>query len=187
MDVAPGISANIPSDFTKPSSRYKSRAWLALAGLIGFIVIYLGLAIWLAWTCYRLITAALSNPNVGSWFIGLGAGFLSVFLFKALIFVQRSQPSDDIELKAADQPELFAFIYGLADEIKAPRRYRVYLSPRVNAGVFYDLSLLNFIIPSRKNLEIGLGLVNILNVGEFKAVLAHEPSVVRRPSRFWVP
>jgi Zn-dependent protease with chaperone function len=33
---------------------------------------------------------------------------------------------------------------------------------------------LNFIIPSGKNLEIGLGLVNILNVGELKAVLAHE-------------
>jgi hypothetical protein len=41
MDVAPGITANIPSDFTKPSSRYKSRAWIALVGLIGFITIYL--------------------------------------------------------------------------------------------------------------------------------------------------
>jgi Zn-dependent protease with chaperone function len=174
MDVAPGIAANIPSDFTKPSSRYKSRAWIALVGLIGFITIYLGLAIWLAWTCYRLITAALNNPDGGSWFIGLGAGFLSVFLFKALVFIERAKPSDDIELKATDQPELFAFIYALADEIKAPRPYRVYLSPRVNAAVFYDLSLLNFIIPSRKNLEIGLGLVNILNVGELKAVLAHE-------------
>jgi Zn-dependent protease with chaperone function len=174
MDVASGITANIPSDFTKPSSRYKSRAWIALAGLVGFIAIYLGLAIWLAWTCYRLIAAAINNPNGGSWFIGLGAGFLSIFLFKALIFIQRAKPNNDIELKAGDQPELFAFIYALADEIKAPRPYRVYLSPRVNAAVFYDLSLLNFIIPSRKNLEIGLGLVNVLNVGELKAVLAHE-------------
>jgi Zn-dependent protease with chaperone function len=174
MDVAPGITASIPPDFTKPSSRYKSRAWIALLGLIGFITIYLGMASWLAWTCYRLITAAINNPDGGSWFIGLGAGFLSVFLFKALVFVQRAKPSNDIELKASDQPALFSFIYALADEIKAPRPYRVYLSPRVNAAVFYDLSLLNFIIPSRKNLEIGLGLVNILNVGEFKAVLAHE-------------
>jgi Zn-dependent protease with chaperone function len=174
MDVAPGITANIPSDFTKPSSRYKSRAWIALVGLIGFITIYLGMAIWLAWTCYRLILAAINNPSGGSWFIGLGAGFLSVFLFKALVFIQRAKPSNDIELKASDQSELFAFIYALADEIKAPRPYRIYLSPRVNAAVFYDLSLLNFVIPSRKNLEIGLALVNILNVGELKAVLAHE-------------
>ncbi|MEZ4372531.1 MAG: M48 family metalloprotease [Polyangiaceae bacterium] len=45
---------------------------------------------------------------------------------------------------------------------------------RVNAGVFYDLSLLNLLLPSKKNLEIGLGLVNVLNLSEFKAVLAHE-------------
>ncbi|MBW8809229.1 MAG: M48 family metalloprotease, partial [Lysobacter sp.] len=49
-----------------------------------------------------------------------------------------------------------------------------FLSPRVNAGVFYDLSLANLIVPSKKNLEIGLALVNVLNLGELKAVLAHE-------------
>jgi Zn-dependent protease with chaperone function len=50
----------------------------------------------------------------------------------------------------------------------------VFLSPRVNASVSYDLSLLNLIMPARKNLEIGLGLVNVLSLGELKAVLAHE-------------
>ena len=44
----------------------------------------------------------------------------------------------------------------------------------MNAAVFYDLSLLNLIIPSKKNLEIGLGLVNVVTLGELKAVLAHE-------------
>jgi len=44
----------------------------------------------------------------------------------------------------------------------------------VNASVSYDLSLINFIIPSKKNLEIGLGLVNVLTVCELTAVLAHE-------------
>src|SRR5207244_1928026 len=66
------------------------------------------------------------------------------------------------------------FLHRLADELGAPRPYRVYLSPGVNACVFYDLSLLNLIIPSRKNLDIGLGLVNVLNIGELKAVLAYE-------------
>jgi Zn-dependent protease with chaperone function len=175
MDVAhPGTPANIPADFAKPSSRYRSRAWLALAGLIGFLGIYLGMAGWLAWTCYRLMAAAGNSSDAGNVFIGLGAGFLSLFLFKALFFLQRGKPSDDFEVKASEQPALFAFIYALAKEIKSPRPFRVYLSPRVNACVFYDLSLLNFIIPSRKNLEIGLGLVNVLNVGELKAVLAHE-------------
>ncbi len=50
----------------------------------------------------------------------------------------------------------------------------MYLSGRVNAAVFYDLSIANLLLPSRKNLEIGLGLVNVLTLGELKAVLAHE-------------
>src|SRR5262249_32875296 len=48
------------------------------------------------------------------------------------------------------------------------------VSPGVNAAVFYDFSLVNLIIPSRKNLQIGMGLVNVLTLGELKAVLAHE-------------
>jgi Zn-dependent protease with chaperone function len=40
--------------------------------------------------------------------------------------------------------------------------------------VSFDESFLNLVFPSRKNLIIGLGLVNRLNLGEFKAVLAHE-------------
>jgi Zn-dependent protease with chaperone function len=74
----------------------------------------------------------------------------------------------------ADQPQLFEFIDRLADEARAPRAHKVYLSPRVNAAVFYDLSLLNLVVPSKKNLEIGLGLVNVVTLGELKAVLAHE-------------
>ena len=47
-------------------------------------------------------------------------------------------------------------------------------SPEVNAAVFYDISLLNLLVPSRKNLVIGLPLVNVLTLSELKAVLAHE-------------
>ena len=46
--------------------------------------------------------------------------------------------------------------------------------PDVNAAVFYNESLLSLFLPASKNLVIGLGLVNRLNLSEFKAVLAHE-------------
>ena len=62
----------------------------------------------------------------------------------------------------------------MADEIGAPKPHRVFLTSEVNAAVFYDLSLLNLIFPSKKNLIIGLGLVNVLTLSELKAVLAHE-------------
>ena len=74
----------------------------------------------------------------------------------------------------SEQPRLFDFLHRLADEAGAPRPHRVYLSARVNAAVFYDLSVLNLVFPSRKNLEIGLSLVNVLTLSEMKAVLAHE-------------
>jgi Zn-dependent protease with chaperone function len=95
-------------------------------------------------------------------------------MIKALFFIKRGQDTDDIELTPDEEPQLFEFLNQLADEAGAPRPHRVFISPRVNACVFYDLSILNFLFPSRKNLEIGLGLVNVLNIGEFKAVLAHE-------------
>ena len=72
------------------------------------------------------------------------------------------------------EPRLFAFLDRLADDTGAPRPNRVFVSTRVNAAVFYDVSLLNLLFPTKKNLEIGLGLVNALNLSEFKAVLAHE-------------
>jgi hypothetical protein len=80
-----------------------------------------------------------------------------------------------IELERPDQPGLFAFLDRVADEAGAPRLHKVFLSNRVNAAVFYDLSLVNLVFPSRKNLETGLGLVNMLNLGEFKAVCARWP------------
>src|SRR5690606_33810389 len=90
-------------------------------------------------------------------------------------FVRRGKHGDHlVEVTANQHPKLFEFLHRVADEARAPRPYRVYLSPQVNAGVFYDLSLVNLLLPSKKNIEIGLGLVNVLTLGELKAVLAHE-------------
>ncbi|MGO4263008.1 M48 family metallopeptidase [Lysobacter sp. TAB13] len=148
-----------------------------MAGLLGFVAIYFALLVWFGWTAWRLF-ASIANSNgqnlIGNGITGACAAFLCVFMAKALVFKRRGKSGEDMELKPADQPDLFAFLHRLADEAGAPRPHRVFLSPRVNAGVFYDLSLLNLIVPSKKNLEIGLALVNVLNLGELKAVLAHE-------------
>ena len=177
MDLVypPGPTA-VPPNLTAASSAYKRHAWFAMLGLGGFIVIYLGLAAWFGWTSWRLLGSAFRGEDISlwGWVAGGCAAFLAIFMFKALFFIQHRHVIDDIEVTREDQPALFAFIDRLADEAKAPRAHRVFLSPRVNAAVFYDLSLLNLIVPSRKNLEIGLGLVNTVPLGELKAVLAHE-------------
>ncbi len=169
--------SSVPANLTAPSATYRRHAWLAMAGLLTFVCFYLALLGWFGWTAYRLIgalTAGTSDNPLAAAAVGGCAGFLALFMAKALVFIKRGAQSDDIELKPADQPRLFAFLHRLADEAGAPRPHRVYVSPRVNAAVFYDLSIANLILPSRKNLEIGLALVNVLNLGELKAVLAHE-------------
>ncbi len=173
--VYPAGPSSIPTGFTRSTRRYHLHAWFAMGGLTLFIVLYLALASWFSWTAWRLLAGVVHGGDTFWGLIaGVGAAFLAVFMWKALFFVQHRQAIDDIEVTAAEQPRLFAFINRLADEAGAPRAHRVFLSPRVNAAVFYDLSVLNLLFPSRKNLEVGLGLVNAISLGELKAVLAHE-------------
>lgn len=174
--IYPANPTNIPADFTKPSSAHKRQAALAAAGLVLFVVLYFALTGWFAWSAYQLILIDLAGTkrNLFLWVLALSSGFLAIFMVKALLFVKKGSITQDYEVTAQSEPQLMAFLNRLADETGAPRPHRVFLSPRVNACVFYDLSLLNFIFPSKKNLEIGLPLVNALTLSELKAVLAHE-------------
>ncbi len=176
QDIYPLGPRHVPVELTKPTAAYRQRAWLALASLALFVVLYLALAGWFVWTAYRMIDAAVMGGENAFWHfvIGGSAAFLAVFMLKALFFIKRGGAPDAIEVTAAEQPRLFQFLFRLADDAGAPRPTRVYLSARVNAAVFYDLSILNLLFPSRKNLEIGLALVNVLTLSEIKAVLAHE-------------
>jgi hypothetical protein len=74
-------------------------------------------------------------------------------MIKALLFVKKGNIEQEYEVTTASELQLIAFLNRLADETGAPRPHRVFLSPRVNACVFYDLSLLNFIFPSKKILK----------------------------------
>lgn len=166
----------VPADLTRPTASYRLHAWLAMGGLALFVVLYVSLAGWFAWTAYHLLFRVGMTGAGGFWTLVAGgcSAFLAVFMLKALFFVKHGGESEDIEITAQEQPRLFAFLHRLADEAGAPRPHRVYLSNRVNASVFYDLSVANLFFPSRKNLEIGLALVNVLSLSELKAVLAHE-------------
>lgn len=173
----PAGPSAVPAQLTAPSSAYRRHAWLAVAGLLSFAAAYFALMGWFGWTAFRVLRTLVSGEGGNTLvniIVGVCALFLAAFMAKGLIFLKRGQASKELELKPADQPELFAFLHRLADEAGAPRPKRVYLSSRVNAGVFYDLSLFNLLLPSRKNLDIGLALVNALNLTEFKAVLGHE-------------
>jgi Zn-dependent protease with chaperone function len=166
----------VPADLTRATARYKRHAWLAVVGLLAFVGLYVSLTGWFCWTSYRLFGDLFRGGEDGFFdFLG-GAlsGLLGVFLLGALFFIKSGGKLTDLEVTAAEEPALFAFLNALADRAGAQRPHRVFLSMRVNAAVFYDLSLVNLLFPTKKNLEIGLGLVNTLNLSEMTAVLAHE-------------
>jgi Zn-dependent protease with chaperone function len=171
----PGPTA-APKDLARPTAAYKRHVRLALGALLTFVAVYLALTAWFVASTFRLAMAALRGGSGA--FLGVVAAvplaFLSVFMLKALFFRDKRDPTSDVEIRPEDEPRLFAFLHRIADDAGAPRPHRVFVSADVNAGVFYDLSVLNLIVPSRKNLVIGLGLVEVLTLGELKAVLAHE-------------
>lgn len=173
----PPSTGPLPAVTPLPAPRsYKLRAWGAVASLIGFLAAYFGLAGWFAWTAWRTGKAVLAGSGDGLWtlLVALCAALLALFMLKALFFRQRRGEDHSLEIQSTDQPALFVELNAIADAVGAPRPHRVLVSARVNAAVFYDLSPLNLLWPTKKNLEIGLGLVNVLNRSELRAVLAHE-------------
>ncbi len=207
-DRYPPSPANVPPDLTRPSKSYRTRVIIVLASLFVFVIIYLGLTIGSAYTCYYCIAwlaeeepkpafmppaqqpsgsrggrsappvrsnrTTTEKPVFGLIIGSIFSGLLCLFLVKGLFKRSRVDPGMRIEVTEAEQPKLFAFIRRLCQETGAPFPQRVFLSPDVNAAVSFDESMLNLLFPSKKNLIIGLGLVNRLNLSEFKSVLAHE-------------
>jgi Zn-dependent protease with chaperone function len=179
----PPPPADVPHDLTRRSGKYRREVIVLTVSLLLFVLLYLALLAASAWFTYWAFThhfgtttrrgTASSNPllNIG---LGLAGAMLFLFLLKGLFKGQRADRSHYVEVTERDQPELFGFIHCLCEEVSAPHPARVYLSPDVNAAVVYDSSLVNLIVPPKKHLLIGLGLVNSVTLSEFKATLAHE-------------
>jgi hypothetical protein len=77
-DIYPTGPASVPSDLTRPTASYKRHAYLAVAGLLAFVVAYFALAGWFAWTAYRLLSSLVRAPQhlVVLAAGGAGAAFL---------------------------------------------------------------------------------------------------------------
>ena len=169
---------NVPRNLTTPTREYRLWVVVVLVSLLVFLAFYLMLVAATGYLLYLAVIYPIERFNQATLLLKFGAvacaGMLFLFVLKGLFKRQHSDRSHYLEITEAQHPDLYAFIRQLCRETRAPFPKRIYLSPEVNASVFYDTSLLNLIIPVRKNLLIGLGLVNILPLNEFKAVLAHE-------------
>jgi Zn-dependent protease with chaperone function len=176
--VYPPSPVQVPAQLTTPSAAYRRQSLLVLACIVAFVVLYLAAVAGAGYGVYWSITYPLENINKLTLLGKVGAVAIAVMFFGFLVkFVFKSSEQADpghLEVTEKDQPVLFAFIRQICQETGAPFPHRVYINHEMNACVFYHHNFWNLFFPTKKNLLIGLGLVNQLNLTEFKAVLAHE-------------
>lgn len=178
----PATPVEVPANITEPSPAFKKEVVKSISSVVLFLFVYLLMllvSVGLVIGCtYAGIMLIVNVPKLMMILVGLGlisVGILVlIFLVKFLFAVSRHDNSGNIEITEKDQPKLFAFIRQLTKDTQTPFPKRIFLSPEVNACVFYNSSFWSMFLPIRKNLQIGLALVNIVNVSEFKAVMAHE-------------
>ncbi len=162
--------------------RFKKQAQKAARSIVIFLICYfiifiLSLALAIAIMAGGFFIIA-SHPSFLTLLLGGGlmvAGALILFfLFKFMFSIKKIDRSDYIEVYRTDQPALFDTIDRVVQGTNSVYPKRVYLTNDVNAMVSYDSSFMSLFVPTKKNLIIGLGLMNSLSTAEFESILAHE-------------
>ncbi len=169
----PASPDDVPEGLTDYAESYVKQQNLLLAGLFLFLMLYIGAVLFFA------LVGTWCVWSLGHWFLikVIGIVFSSFFFLYLVKGFFKSHPMDKemhIEITEDEHPVLFKFIEQLCDELGAPLPNKVFVSPDVNAAVMPRTSLINLFVEPKKDLLIGLGLVNSCNLSEFKAVLAHE-------------
>lgn len=164
-DVPEGLT-DYPDSFTRQQNRLLAGLFVFLIMYIAAVIFFAMIGVWCALTiskypAVKIIGLILS----GTFFLYLVKGF-----FKSAPMNKEMQA----EITEEEQPVLFGFIQQLCDELGAPEPNKVFVAPDVNAACISRTSLINLFVEPKRDLLIGLGLVNCTNLSEFKAVLAHE-------------
>ncbi len=169
------MSDEVPTNLTLMTAK-------AVIAVILFIITYIVLVIFAAGLTLLFLGLGLFITTSKAAFLTIGifialasiGFFIMLFLFKFIGKKHKVDHSHLTQVTEREEPRLFALIRDVVKEVQTDFPKRVYLSSDVNAGVFYDSSFWSMILPIRKNLQIGVGLVNIISEQEFKAILAHE-------------
>ncbi len=170
------------TSFLNPHAEFEANVKRVAYSIMLFLATYFVLLLATAFVCYVCILSAIFviEHLYHIIFVLFALGFvifgvmLFVFMLKFLFIKNRKTEEIQVEIFAKDQPHLFAFIQKVAEDTFNPMPKHIYLTRGVNASVSADSQLLSFLFSSPKNLTIGLGIVNTLNISEFKAVLGHE-------------
>lgn len=171
MAAAVGISEN-----------FKKQAFKAIFSILLFVIVYFilllaSLALFVG-SIYGAKFIISAKPSFFTLMLGIGlvaVGFFIVFfMIKFLFKKNKTDYSAFTEININEEPELKKMVKELVAEVGTDFPKRIYLSHEVNASVFYNSSFWSMFLPVKKNLHIGLGLVNSTTISEFKGILAHE-------------
>lgn len=166
----------------KVSANFKKMTQKSIFAILLFILVYVVLLLFAVGLTIVCVAAAFMLVAFKPMFLtfGLGIGLVSlgvlilIFLFKFIFKTHKNNVSHLIEITKKDEPKLFQFIEEIVKEVGTDFPKKIYLSSDVNACVFYNSNFWSMFFPVRKNLQIGMALVNSVTEHEFKAILAHE-------------
>lgn len=164
---------------SKNFKKMTTKAIFSIALFILTYIILLILAVGLTALCIAgAIAIIAAKPMFATVALGIGLAslgfFIIAFLFKFIFKKHKIDRTHLTEITKSEEPKLFQFIEEITIETETHFPNKIYLSQDVNACVFYDSSFWSMFFPIKKNLQIGLGLVNTITEQEFKAILAHE-------------
>lgn len=157
---------------------YQLRAFLAILSILVFFALYAALVAALGFLLYFAIIYDIGDINKFTIILKVGAisgaAMLFAFTLKFILKLKNHTPENRIKLHEKDHKELWGFINQICQETGAPKPKSIYVDPDVNAYVSYTNTWLSLFLPVQKELTIGMGLVDCLNLTEFKAVVSHE-------------
>jgi len=169
---------NLSKDLTKLPSSYKLKASLAILAILLFFILYTALVVVMAYIVYYAFIYDIGRANKITILMKIGAiaGSVMLFIFtlKFIFKIKNYKPENRIKLKKSAHKNLWFFIDHFCEETGAPKPKNIYVDPDVNAYVAYSNTWLSLFLPIKKELTIGLGLTDALNLSEFKAVVTHE-------------
>lgn len=180
--VYPPSPENFDKTLLTPSEDFRKAVRKTIWSLLLFVLVYLiffALALGLvAASVFAFISIIKIFAHLITFVLGGALVIMSLMLFyffvKFIFKTSKTDRSGMTEVTLQNEPELVEFIYRVADDCGAQRPKHIYLSNDVNAFVFYDSSILSLFFPIKKNLVIGMGLLNSINLSELKSVLGHE-------------
>ncbi|WP_405384895.1 M48 family metalloprotease [Maribacter sp. LLG6340-A2] len=174
----PTSPKSLPSSLTKLPFSYLLKSLLSILAIVLFFALYVSMVVGLGYLFYYAIIYDMGYINKLTIIMKVGAiagaAMLFVFSLKFVFKLKNHKPNNRILLKKDEQTDLWNFIEKICKETGAPRPKNIYLDPDVNAYVAYSNMWLSLFLPVRKELTIGMGLTDCLNLSEFKAVISHE-------------